>query len=164
MSKEYSFTVEVNGKNVIWKCVVDETKVITYEGDVECERLTIVNPERRPDVVQLETDVRVYDDVLPFRLENGIPYIQLEEDWVLSDTTEEENLRLEIRSAKKQIYLVIGIGLAALITTLVLIYLNGTAGEILPIIAGVCTVMGLLQYIRVKREVESLGHSFTWRL
>jgi hypothetical protein len=164
MGKEYVFTVEVNGINVRWKCFVDENQVITYEGDAECERLTVTNPERKTGVTQLETQVRIFDEVLPFRLENGIPYIQLEGDWTLSDTTDEENLQSAIRSAKKQVYLVTGLGIFALIATIVLIVLNGTAGSYLPIVGLFCTLMGVIQYFRVKREVESLGHSFSWRL
>ena len=89
MTKEYIFTLEVEDEEVIWKCIVSDDKCVTYEGDEKCEEFTLTTQERKPHVLQLDTKAKVYDDVLPLQVENGMPFIKIEGNWVASDTTEE---------------------------------------------------------------------------
>ena len=87
MSKEYIWSMEVDGVDHTWKCVVTDTQCIFYEEEVESGRLDIVNPEKKQGILQIDDKVAVFGRECPFQLENGIPYVKIDTRWVMSDTT-----------------------------------------------------------------------------
>ena len=83
---EHIFRLDYDGVIKIWKCVVGEDEVVTYEGDKECKHLKIMNKERAPQVLQIDTVTAIYGEQIPFQLENGFPFLKLQGEWVSSDT------------------------------------------------------------------------------
>lgn len=83
---EHIFRLDYDGVIKVWKCVVLEDEVVTYEGDKECKHLKIMNKERAPQVLQIDTVTAIYGEQIPFQLENGFPFIKLQGEWVSSDT------------------------------------------------------------------------------
>jgi len=69
-------------------------------------------------VIQLDTTVNIYGEEIPLQVENGFPFIQLEGDWVPSDTFEEARREAAIKMHKRsslQESVVGGIMLAAMV-------------------------------------------------
>lgn len=166
MSKEFVFTLEVEDEEVLWKCVVGEDEVITYEGDVECKHLKIMNHERKPGVLQIDCVTKVYDEILPFQLENGMPFIKIEGEWVASDTTEEDRLQAKVRAYKKESFVYAMAGVVMLIGYLIFVLVTGTTGEwpIAPILGIFCISSGAMTMVRLKNELEAMGRKFDWKI
>lgn len=166
MSKEYIFNLEVDDEDVVWKCVVHDDEVVTYEGDVECKRLKITNHEKKPGVLQIDCVTKVYDEILPFQLENGMPFIKIEGKWVASATTEEDRLQAKIRSYKRESFLYSMLGVLMLIGYLIYVLVTGTTGEwpFAPILGIFCIVSGASTMIRLKNELEAMGRKFDWKI
>lgn len=166
MSKEFVWTLEVEGEEVIWKCVVHEDECVTYEGDVECKHLKITNHESKYGVQQIDCVTKVYDEILPFKLEKDIPYIKIEGDWLASDTTMEDRLQEQIKAVKKQaLYMCVG-GVFFLIVILIQLLVKGNLGEwpITPVFSIFCFTAAAMQMVRLKNELEAMGRKFTWKL
>ena len=166
MSREYIFTLEVDDEEVLWKCLVGEDEVITYEGDVECKRLKVMNHEKKPGVLQIDCVTKVYDEILPFQLENGMPFIKIEGEWVASDTTIEDRLQAKIRAYKKESFVYIMAGILTLIGYLIWVMVTGVTGEwpIAPILGIFCISSGMITMVRLKNELEAMGRKFDWKI
>ena len=166
MSREFVFNIIVDEEEVQWKCVVHETEVVTYEGDVECERLQITNPEKKQGVLQIDTETKVYDEVLPFQLENGVPYVKFEGEWTMSDTTMEDRLQARIKQVKKQAYMICGLGVFFFVFMLGQYLITGTVGEwpAAPVLGTFCFACAAMQLIRLKQEMEERGLTFSLKL
>ena len=109
VNKEYIWTLEVDGENHEFKVFVGEDECITYADGVECKRLKIMDKRQIEGVLQIDCETRVLDEITGFQLENGIPYIKVEDEegdrkWTMSDTTHEDRLQQKIRSVKKEAY------------------------------------------------------------
>lgn len=102
LPKEYVWTLDIDGEEKLYKCLVTETEVITYEGDKEHKHLKIMDPTCMEGVLQIDTQTRIYGDMVDFQLERFIPYIRLEGHWVMSDTTEKDRMEEQIAIYKKQ--------------------------------------------------------------
>ena len=102
LPKEYVWTLDIDGEEKIYKCLVTETEVITYEGDVEHKHLKITDPTCMEGVLQIDTQTKIYGDMVDFQLERFIPYIRLEGRWAMSDTTEKDRIEEQIAIYKKQ--------------------------------------------------------------
>lgn len=85
-SNNHIFSIEYDGVIKKWNCVVLDNEVVTYERSKETARIPITNRERAPHVIQVDTKVNIYGEDIPFQLENGFPFIKLEDEWVPSDT------------------------------------------------------------------------------
>lgn len=166
MTKEYIFTLEVEDEEVIWKCVVGENDCVTYEGDTECERFTLTTSERKPHVLQLDTKAKVYDDVLPLQVENGMPFIKIEGNWIASDTTEEDRIQANILKYKKESYIIGGLGVAMLLYFLIDTLISGGVQEwpIAPVLGIFCLSAAAYTLIRVRNELDAMGRKFDWIL
>lgn len=171
VNKMYQWELEVDGQSVIWKCFVGENECITYEGDRECKHLKIVDKTQKPGVIQVDCKTRVWDEIVPFQLENGIPYIELEAEdgtrkWRCSDTTKEDRLQAQIRKVKKECYWMFGGGVICLIWTLVQYLLEGTLGEmpLPPMMAVVFFSAGAMNLVRLRNELLELGRPFSIKL
>ena len=166
MSKEYIFTLEVEDEEVIWKCVVGEDEVVTYEGDVECKRLKITNHEKKPGVLQIDCVTKVYDDILPFQLENGMPFIQVEGEWVASDTTVEDRLQANIRKYKKESFICAAGGVVLLLGYVIVSLIRGHWGEwpIAPVMGIFFISCGAMTMVRLRNELDAMGRKFDWKI
>lgn len=85
-SNEHIFSIDYDGVIKQWKCVVKEDEVVTYENGQEKKHLKITNPVCEPHVLQIDTVTSIYGEMIPFQLENNVPFIRLEGEWVPSDT------------------------------------------------------------------------------
>lgn len=171
VNKMYEWELEVDGQLVKWKCFVGENECITYEGDRECKRLKIMDKEQKEGLLQIDTQTRVWDEIVPFQLENGIPYIKLENDegerkWRMSDTTREDRLQHQIKKVKKEAYVSWACGIVFVIWCVVQFALTGSLGEwpVAPVFAGFCILTGFMNMIRLKNEMEAMGRPFSWKL
>lgn len=166
MTKEYIFTLEVEDEEVIWKCVISEDKCVTYEGDNKCEEFKLTTRDRKPHVLQLDTKAKVYDDVLPLQVENGMPFLKIEGSWVASDTTEEERIQANVLKYKKESYLIAGVGVAILVYYLVDVLITGSFGEwpIAPVLGIFCLGAAAFTLVRVRNELDAMGRKFDWIL
>ena len=166
MSREYVFTLEVEDQEVIWRCVVGENEVVTYEGDVECKRLKITNHVKKPGVLQIDCVTKVYDEILPFQLENGMPFIKIEGEWVASDTTVEDRLQANIRKYKKESFYCFVVGAAMLVGYIVVSLIRGHWGEwpIAPVMGIFCISAGAMTMVRLRNELDAMGRTFDWKI
>ena len=171
VNKMYEWELEVDGQLVKWKCFVGEDECITYEGDRECKHLKIMNKEQKQGVLQIDCETRVWDEIVPFQLENGVPYIKLEDDegkrkWRMSDTTREDRIQAETIKVKKEAYMICGAGVFFLICYILQIAFSGSLGEwpIAPILGIFCLATGAMNMIRLKNELEAMGRPFSWKL
>lgn len=166
MSKEYVWPLEVEGEIVFWKCVVQDNECVTYEGDQECKRLKIMNPKMKRGVLQIDTVTRVFDEVLPFQLENGIPYLKIEGKWTVSETTRTERLEKAIRMHKRNSYVQILGGLLCILAYFLLSPAFPTMKKLWSLIlfGAMLCASGIMTLINVQHELETMGMKFTWKL
>lgn len=87
MNNEFIWSMEVDGTERVWKCVVTDKQCIFYEENEETGRMPIANPQKKQGVLQIDDKVTVFGKKCPFQLENGIPYVKITDRWVMSDTT-----------------------------------------------------------------------------
>lgn len=95
--KEYVWNLDIDGQEKVWKCLVTEKECVTFEGDVECKHLKVMNPVRQEKILQIDTITTVYGKQTPFQLENGIPYIQIDGKWKMSQTTQADRLEATVK-------------------------------------------------------------------
>ena len=171
VNKMYEWELEVDGQLVKWKCFVGENECITYEGDRECKRLKIMDKEQKEGLLQIDTQTRVWDEVVPFQLENGIPYIKVENDegerkWRMSDTTREDRLQHQIHKVKKEAYVAWACGIVFVLWCVIQYVIEGTLGEwpVAPVFAVFCIFTGFLNMTRLKNELTEMGRPFSWKL
>lgn len=166
VNKMYVWELEVDGQLVEWKCFVGENECITYEGDKECKHLKILDKTQKQGVLQIDCETRVWDEILPFQLENGIPYIKLEGKWTSSDTTKEDRLQAQIRMVKKRALAMCGLGVVFIIWCVVQYLIEGTLGEwpMAPVLAIFCFTAAAMNMVQLKNELEAMGRTFTWKL
>lgn len=102
LPKEYVWTLIIGEEEHEYKCLVTETGVVTYEDGVEHKHLKITDPTCMEGVLQIDTQTKIFGDMVEFQLERFIPYIRLEGRWVMSDTTEKDRMNEQIAIYKKQ--------------------------------------------------------------
>lgn len=102
LPKEYVWTLIIEEEEHEYKCLVTETEVVTYEDGVEHKHLKITDPTCMEGVLQIDTQTKIFGDMVEFQLERFIPYIRLEGHWVMSDTTEKDRMEEQIAIYKKQ--------------------------------------------------------------
>lgn len=102
LPKEYVWNLEIDGEEKLFKCLVTETEVITYEGDREHKHLKITDPTCLEGTLQIDCQTKIYGDMVDFQLERFIPYIRLDGHWTMSDTTEKDRMNEQIAIYKKQ--------------------------------------------------------------
>lgn len=171
VNKDYIWELEVDGELHEFKVFVGEDECITYADGVECKRLKIMDKRQMEGLLQIDCKTRVLDEVTDFQLENGIPYIKVEDEdgdlrWTMSDTTREDRLQQKVRLLKKEAYIYAGVGLLFFIITFVEFFTTGSFGEwgIWPIMGVFFTAGAGLQMVRLRGELEAMGRTFSWRL
>ena len=172
VNKMYVWDLEVEGKDLEWKCFVGIDECITYENGRECQRMKIENMRQAQGVVQIDTEVKVGDEMVPFQLENGIPYIKLMDDeagerkWKMSETTWDDRLNAQSRTVKKEAYLMVGIGLVMVGISLVDYLMDFKIADMnfCPLMSVIFMTAGAVNLVKLKNELDQLGRKFTWKL
>ncbi len=166
MSKEYIWPLEVDDEIVFWKCVVHENECVTYQNDKECKHLKITNPTKKRGVLQIDTVTRVFDEVLPFQLENGVPYLKVEGKWTVSETTRKERLDKTIRMHKRNSYVQILVGILCIVCYFLLspIYPGVQRLWSFILFGALLCAAGIMTLINVQNQLETMGMKFTWKL
>ena len=171
VNKEYIWELEVDNDIHEFKVFVGEDECITYEDGVERKRLKIMNKVQQIGVMQINCKTRVFDDLTDFQLEEGVPYIKLEDEdgtlkWIASDTTKEDRLQARIRSVKKEAYGYAGIGVVFFIAALIQKIVTGHFDEVfmVPMMGIFCFTCCGMQLVRLKNELEAMGRKFTWKI
>ena len=171
VNKEYVWTLEVENDMHEYKVFVGENECITYEDGVECKRLKIMNKVQMQGVLQIDCQTKVFDEITDFQLENGIPYIKLEDEegdrkWFKSDTTKEDELQSRIRSVKKESYFYALMGVGFFIWALLQKLITGHFDEVfmVPMMGIFCFTCCGMQLVRLKNELEAMGRKFTWKI
>ena len=166
VNKEFVWEIEVDDEIHEYKVFLTEDECITYEDGVECDRLPIQDKMQMEGLLQIDTKTKVFDEVLPFQLEAGIPYIKLEGYWKASDTTDEDRIQERVHMYKKQSYILVGVGLLMLLLTLVQFLVEGSIGEwpMMPIMGCFMIACAAMTLVRVKNELEAMGKTFSWKL
>ncbi len=158
LPKEYVWTLEIDGEEKLYKCLVTETEVITYEGDVECKHLKIMDPTCMEGVLQIDTKTRIYGDLVEFQLERFIPYIRLEGHWAMSDTTERDRRDELVKIHKKNSLLETVTGSIMLLVLLAKWLITGEAGQwwILSIFGIFFLSSAAVRMVRLRNELNLL--------
>ena len=171
INKEYIWTLEVENETHEFKVFVGEDECITYEDDVECKRLKIMDKRQIQGLLQIDCQTKVFDEITDFQLEYGIPYIKLEDEegnrkWFKSDTTKEDDLQSRIRSVKKESYFYAALGVVFIIWALLQKLITGHFDEVfmVPLMGIFCFTCCGMQLVRLKNELEAMGRKFTWKI
>jgi len=171
VNKEYIWTLDVENDTHEFKVLLTENECITYEDDVECKRLKIMNKTQMPGVLQIDCETKVFDEITGFQLEDGIPYLKLEDEdgeyrWIMSDTTQEDRLQAKIRSVKKESYFYAALGVVLFIWAILQKLITGHFDEVfmIPLMGIFCFTCCGLQLVRLKNELQAMGRKFTWKI
>lgn len=158
LPKEYIWTLEVEGKDREFKCLVTEEGVTTYEDGVEHKHLKITDPTCMEGVLQIDCETKIFGDMVPFQLERFIPYIKLEDRWVMSHTTEKDRMDQQIAIYKKQSKQETITGIGAILVVLAKQLITGDIGD-----WWMLTVFGIFfissaayRMVRLRNEINAL--------
>lgn len=157
-SNNHVFSIDYNGEIKKWNCVVLENEVVAYERSKETARMQITNTERAPHVIQLDTVVNIYGEDIPFQLENGFPFIELEGEWVPSDTFTEAKreaaIRMHKRSSRKEAIT----GCLMLLVLAAIWLINGSMGDwwMLSVFAIFFLSSAGMRMVRLRNELAAI--------
>ena len=158
LPKEYVWTLDIDGEEKIFKCLVTETEVITYEGDVEHKHLKIMNPECMEGVLQIDTVTKIYDDMVEFQLERFIPYIKIDGHWKMSETTEMDRVEEAIGIHQKNSKIEAISGIACLAIALGKKLLTGDLGDwwMLNVFGIFFLASSIMRMVRLRNEINAM--------
>lgn len=158
LPKEYSWLLVIDGEEKLFKCLVTETEVITYEGDREHKHLKITDPTCMEGVLQIDTVTKIYGQMVDFQLERFIPYIKLEGKWAMSDTTEDDRMQEQIAIYKKQSLQETIVGIACEVVVLVKKLIVGEIGDwwMLNVFGILFIASALMRLVRLRNEVMAI--------
>ncbi len=156
--KEYVWILDLDNEDKIFKAVVKDDEVVTYEGEKEHKHLKIMNPVRRNKVLQIDTVTSVYGRQMPFQLENGVPYLQIDGTWHMSETNRQERIQQGIRVNKLSSFIEIGAGVVLGLVTLIPYFIDGSLSDwwILSVMGVLLIFTGCSNLARLKNELEIL--------
>lgn len=171
VNKNYIWELDVDGEIHEFKVFVGEDECITYTDGVECKRLKIMDKTQMQGLVQIDCQTRVLDEITDFQLENGIPYIKLEDEegdrkWYKSDTTKEDELQARIRSVKRESYFYAALGIVFILWAAIQRIITGHFDDVfmIPMMGIFCFTCFGLQMVRLKNELEAMGRKFSWKV
>ena len=158
MSKEFIWNVAVDDQEKIFKVVLLENEIVTYEGDEEKKHIKITNPESKQGVLQIDTVTTVYGRECPIQLERNIPYIKMGGRWTMSVTTYEERKKKLIHTNKMAAYIQGGICILLCLVALGKWLLTGDMGNwwFMIVMGTFIGATGLLQYSSIKSQMKDL--------
>lgn len=129
-SNTHVFSIEYDGVVKKWTCVVLDNEVVCYERSRETARIAITNPMIAPHVIQVDTTVNIYGEEIGFQLENGFPFIRLEDEWVASDTFTVAKREAAVRMYKRSSAQEAIVGGVMLLGLLAIWLVYGTLGDL----------------------------------
>lgn len=158
MSKEFVWELEIDNDYKIYKCVVGDKEVVTFEGDVEKKHLKITNPVKKIGVLQIDTETRIYGDLVPFRMENDTPYLLVDGKWIMSDTTRDERLEKAVYTNRRNAIVEVCVGIALILGCLILWLVKGSMGSLSMLVAVGAMILfaGISTMVRLKQEMGAL--------
>ena len=157
LPKEYVWTLVIDDEEKIFKCLVTETEVITYEGDREHKHLKITDPTCLEGTLQIDCQTKIYGDMVDFQLERFIPYIRLEGHWVMSDTTEKDRMNEQIAIYKKQSKQETIVGIGAILVALGKQLISGIDDWWILIVFGIFFISSAAyRMVRLRNEINAL--------
>ena len=167
MTKEYIFTMafEDGDYQKEWTCIVYEDKCETFAEGEKCQTFRFDTTQRKPHVLQLDTEAKVFDEILPLQVENGIPFRKMDGKWECSDTTDEDRLQANIRKYRRESYLYCFLGLCFLIFYVVdLLVMRWMVDAPIGLTLGLlCIVSGVITMVRLNNEMKELGRKLDWK-
>ena len=165
MTKEYIYKLEIHGEDVIWKCVISDDTCMTYEGDTLCETFRLTTKERKPQVLQLDTKAKVYGEILPLQVENGMPFLKMDGKWEASHTTDEDRLQAKIRAHKKEAYSNALLGVLMIVYYFIDKKYIGLVSEFpIALVMGIFCVSSCgVTLFRLKNELQEMGRTLDWK-
>ena len=128
-SNNHVFSIQYDNVVKKWNCVVLEDEIVCYERSKETARIKLESKEIAPHVIQLDTTVNIYGEEIPLQVENGYPFIQLEGDWVPSDTFEEARREAAVKMHKRSSLQEAIAGVALLAALLVIWLVSGDIND-----------------------------------
>lgn len=158
LPKEYSWALTIDGEEKVFKCLVTETEVITYEDGQEHKHLKITDPTCMEGVLQIDTVTKIYGEMIDFQLERFIPYIRLEGKWTMSDTTEKDRMEEQIAIYRKQSMQEGIVGVACELAVLAKQLIAGDIGDwwMLNVFGVLFIVSALMRMVRLKNEINAM--------
>lgn len=158
LPKEYSWALNIDGEEKVFKCLVTETEVITYEDGQEHKHLKITEPTCMEGVLQIDTVTKIYGEMIDFQLERFIPYIRLEGKWTMSDTTEKDRMEEQIAIYRKQSMQEGIVGVACELAVLAKQLIAGDIGDwwMLNVFGVLFIVSALMRMVRLKNEINAM--------
>lgn len=158
MSKEFVWNLDMDGVVRIFKVVVHENEIVTYEGDEEKKHIKITNKESKQGVLQIDTVTTLFGQECAIQLERNIPYIKPGQQWLMSETTYEDRKQKLLHTNKMAAFIEIVICVILCLVVLVKWWVTGSLGNwwFLIIIGTFIGGSGLLQYYTVKNQLEDL--------
>ena len=158
LPKEYVWILEIDEADHEFKCLVTENEVITYEDGVEHKHLKITDHTCMEGVLQIDCETKIFGEMIPFQLERFIPYIKLEDHWVMSDTTKEDRMEQQIAIYRKQSMQEAVIGVAALLFMLGMKVFTGSMGDlwILSVFGIFFISSACMRMVRLKNEITAM--------
>jgi len=158
MSKEFIWNLDFDGEQKIFKVVVHEKEVVTYEDDMEARHLKITNPEVKQGVLQIDTKTKVYGREVQFQLERNIPYIKFGNEWLMSATTFEDRKQKLIKTHKINAFVQLGIGAAMGLACLVRYLVEGDMGNwwFMLVLGSIMAITGFIQYKDLKSQIAQM--------
>ncbi len=150
--KEHIWYLEVDGEEKVFKCLVTETECITYEGNREHKHLKVMNPVRKDRVLQIDTITTIYGQKIPFQLENGVPYINWDGGWKMSETNRQDRIAKTIQITKITSWMLIGGGVGITL----LGYLLGSDSWVWYMGSGVLAISGCMSLANLKSQMNLL--------
>lgn len=158
MSKEFIWNLDMDGVERIFKVVVHENEIVTYEGETEKKHIKITNPECKQGVLQIDTVTTLYGQECAIQLEKGIPYIKPGKQWLMSATTYEDRKQKLIYTNKVGAIVSVAVCILACLAVLVKYLVTGEMGSwwFLIVVGTFIAGMGLLQYYTTKSQMKEL--------
>lgn len=158
LPKEYSWALNIDGEEKVFKCLVTETEVITYEDGQEHKHLKITEPTCMEGVLQIDTVTKIYGEMIDFQLERFIPYIRLEGKWTMSDTTEKDRMEEQIAIYRKQSMQEGIVGVACELAVLAKQLIAGDIGDwwMLNVFGVLFIVSAMMRMVRLKNEINAM--------
>lgn len=146
-------------KEFIWGddfwVLVDDGVCTTYENGVVTNRLPF---DTAKSGLQLDEIIEVRGQRVPFQLENGVPYLQLDGKWVASDTTIAERKQglLESEKRSSRMLALIGVLLIAFAGLMCLMHPGSMRYWLIAVLVGVAMIVnGIIQYSSVKKKLSA---------
>jgi len=158
MSKEFIWSLDMDGEVKIFKVVVHEREIVTYEGDEERKHIKITNPECKQGVLQIDTVTTLFGKPCAIQLERNIPYIKPANEWIMSATTFEERKQKLIHTHKMSAFIQVAACVVMCLMVLVKYLVTGEVGNwwFLIVMGTVIGATGLIQYKDIKSQLAEL--------